>query len=138
MARKAERAVERAESVPGRPTPPDRADGERETGENSFPDSIVSREHDGKSTASLSVRGPVSYSELRRHLRGHLDAVCDSRAPLVVTRHNREPVVMLALSEYESLQETLHLLRDLANAGHLLKSIAEAEADRFFEPPLDE
>jgi prevent-host-death family protein len=100
--------------------------------------SLVERETDSRSAWPLSGRGHVSYSELRQHLKEHLDAVCDSRAPLVVTRRNRESVVMLALSEYESLQETLHLLRSPANAEHLLESIAEAEADRFYEPSLDE
>src|SRR3954462_13056081 len=76
---------------------------------------LVEKEVDDGSAWRSSRQGHVSYSELRRHLREHLDAVCDSRAPLVVTRRNREAVVMLALSEYESLQETLHLLRDPAN-----------------------
>ncbi|HUZ71365.1 MAG TPA: type II toxin-antitoxin system Phd/YefM family antitoxin [Stellaceae bacterium] len=30
----------------------------------------------------------VSYTELRRNLKKHFDAVCRSRAPLVVTRQN--------------------------------------------------
>jgi len=28
----------------------------------------------------------VSYTELRQNLKKHMDGVCDSRAPLVVTR----------------------------------------------------
>ena len=60
--------------------------------------------------------GYVSYTELRQNLKRHLDSVCDSRAPLVVTRQNGEAVVMMSLAEYESLEETLHLLRDPANA----------------------
>src|SRR5487761_1729663 len=65
----------------------------------------------------------VSYTELRQNLKKHMDSVCQSRAPLVVTRQNGEAVVMLSLSEYESLEETLHLLRDPANAERLLHSI---------------
>lgn len=77
--------------------------------------------------------GYVSYTELRQNLKKHLDSVCDSRAPLVVTRQNGEAVVMISLAEYESLEETLHLLRDPANAERLLQSIAEAEAARLVE-----
>ena len=80
----------------------------------------------------------VSYTELRQNLKKHLDKVCDDRAPLVVTRRNAEPVVVLALSEYESLEETLHLLSDPANAEHLRKSIAQAEAGEFVEFHRDE
>lgn len=132
--------AKRAGSPPEVPMSPATANPGRHGGGGSSSDSVASGERDGGSAAPSSGPGPgpISYSELRRHLKEHLDAVCDSRAPLVVTRRNREPVVVLALSEYESLQETLHLLCDPANARHLLGSIAEAEADRFFEPSLDE
>jgi antitoxin YefM len=81
----------------------------------------------------------VSYTDLRQNLKKHLDKVCDDRAPLVVTRRNGEAVVMLALSEYESLEETLHLLGDPANAEHLRRSMAQAEAGEFieFDPEQD-
>ena len=70
--------------------------------------------------------GHVPYTELRRNLKKHLDSVCESRAPLVVTRQNGEPVVVLSLAEYESLEEALHLIRDPINAERLLRSIEEA------------
>jgi antitoxin YefM len=72
--------------------------------------------------------GPVSYTDLRQNLVKYMDEVCDSRAPLVVTRQNARPVVMLSLEEYESIAETLHLLRSPANADRLLRSIASADA----------
>jgi len=80
----------------------------------------------------------VSYTELRQNLKKHLDKVCDDRAPLVVTRRNGEPVIMLALGEYESLEETLHLLSDPANAEHLRKSIADANAGKLVRHDLIE
>jgi antitoxin YefM len=70
----------------------------------------------------------VSYTELRQNLKKHMDDVCQNRAPLMVTRQSGEPVVMLSLAEYESLEETLHLLRDPANASRLLRAIKDAEA----------
>ncbi|HZU90921.1 MAG TPA: type II toxin-antitoxin system prevent-host-death family antitoxin [Stellaceae bacterium] len=82
--------------------------------------------------------GYVSYTELRQNLKRYLDGVCESRAPLVVTRQNGEPVVMLSLKEYESLEETLHLLRDPANAERLLRSIEQAEEGGLVEHDLDE
>jgi antitoxin YefM len=45
--------------------------------------------------------GYVSYTELRQNLKKHLDAVCRSRAPLVVTRQKGGSVVVLSLEEYE-------------------------------------
>ena len=82
--------------------------------------------------------GHVSYTELRQNLKKHLDSVCESRAPLVVTRQSGEPVVVLSLTEYESLEEALHLLRDPANAKRLLRSIAEAEEGKLVEHNPDE
>ena len=73
----------------------------------------------------------VSYTELRQNLKKHLDKVCDDRAPLVVTRRSGEAVVVMALGEYESIEETLHLLSEPANAEHLRRSIADANAGKL-------
>jgi antitoxin YefM len=73
----------------------------------------------------------VSYTELRQNLKKHLDKVCDDRAPLVVTRRKAQPVVVLALADYESIEETLYLLSNPANAEHLRKSIVEADAGKL-------
>ena len=75
----------------------------------------------------------VSYTELRTHLAKYMDEVCDSRAPLYVTRQNARAVVMLSADEYEGMMETLHLLRNPANAARLLNSISEADAGRLTE-----
>ena len=80
----------------------------------------------------------VSYSELRQTLKARMDKVCADQAPLLVTRQNGEPVVMMSLAEYESLEETLHLLSDPANAERLLQSIADADAGRLVEHDLQE
>jgi antitoxin YefM len=80
----------------------------------------------------------VSYTELRAHLAQYLDEVCDSRAPLQITRQNARTVVMMSEEEYEGLMETLHLLRSPANAVRLLRSIAEADAGKLTEHEIIE
>ena len=80
----------------------------------------------------------VSYSELRAKLKAHMDKVCADHAPLLVTRQGGEPVVMMSLAEYDSLEETLHLLADPANAERLLNSLAQAEAGQLVEHKLVE
>jgi antitoxin YefM len=82
--------------------------------------------------------GYVSYAELRQHLAKFMDEVCDSGAPLVITRQNARPVVMLSLEEFESIEETLHLLRSPANAARLLQSIEDADAGRLVEHNISE
>jgi antitoxin YefM len=78
----------------------------------------------------------VSYSELRQNLKARMDQVCDDHAPLLVTRQNGEPVVMMSLAEYEGLAETLHLLASPVNAERLLNAIKEADAGRLVEHEL--
>ncbi len=77
--------------------------------------------------------GHVSYTELRSKLATYMDEVCDSRAPLLVTRQNARSVVLMAEDEYEALMETLHLLRSPANAERLLRSLSEADAGQMVE-----
>ncbi len=62
-----------------------------------------------------------------------MDEVCDSRAPLHITRENGRTVVMMSEEEYEGMLETLHLLRSPANAARLLRSIEEADARKLTE-----
>ena len=75
----------------------------------------------------------VTYSQLRQRLAAVMDQVCDSGAPVIVTRQNARPVVMLSLEEYESMAETLHLLRSPRNAERLARAIAQAEAGELVE-----
>jgi antitoxin YefM len=65
----------------------------------------------------------LSYSESRAHYAATLDAVIDDREEIVITRAGHEPVVMVALEDYESLKETAYLLRSPANARRLIESI---------------
>ncbi len=78
----------------------------------------------------------VSYTELRSNLAKYMDEVCDSRAPLLVTRQNARGVVMISEDEFEGMMETLHLLRNPANAARLLRSIEEADVGALSEHAL--
>ena len=80
----------------------------------------------------------VNFTEFRQNLASHMDAVCDSRAALVVTRQKGPSVVVMSEEEYEGMQETIHLLRSPKNAEHLLKSIAALDAGKGAERDLSE
>jgi len=69
----------------------------------------------------------LRYSEFRAHCAETLDAVVDDREEVIITRAGREPVVIVALSEYESLKESAYLLRSPENARRLLASIDRLE-----------
>jgi antitoxin YefM len=80
----------------------------------------------------------VSYSQLRNDLASYMDAVCDDRAPLVVTRQNAHSAVLMSEEDYEGLMETVHLLKSRANAARLLISIGEADQGKLTERELIE
>lgn len=80
--------------------------------------------------------GHVTYTELRQHLARYMDEVNDNRAPLVVTRQGGKGVVMLSEDEFESWQETVHLLASPKNAERLLRAVASAEAGEAVERDL--
>ena len=69
----------------------------------------------------------ITYTAARENLASTIDRVCEDNAPVLITRNRDQAVVMLSLSEYESLQETAHLLRSPANVKQLLKSIESLE-----------
>jgi len=80
----------------------------------------------------------VSCTEFRAQLATHLDQVERDRTELVITRQNRADMVVMPLSELESLRETMHLLSTPANARRLLDSIAELDAGAETERGLIE
>ena len=70
----------------------------------------------------------ISFSESRKHYAETLDAVLNDREEVVVTRAGRDPVVILALDEYESLKETAYLLQSPVDAALILQGIAQLES----------
>jgi len=56
-----------------------------------------------------------------------MDQVFITRSPLFVTRTKGDDIVVMAKSEYESLNETLYLLGSKKNSERLAKGIEEFE-----------
>jgi len=71
----------------------------------------------------------LSYTDTRANLTAVMDLVTEDRAPVMITRRRGEGVVMVSASEWAAIEETLHLLQSPNNAGRLLESIAELDAD---------
>lgn len=80
----------------------------------------------------------MTYSESRANYAQTLDTVVDDREEVVITRSGHEPVVMVALDDYESLKETAYLLRSPDNARRLLAAIDRLEHGGGVEHDLAE
>ena len=80
----------------------------------------------------------ISYTSARENLASTMEKVCMDHAPIIITRKNESPVVMMSLEDYQAMEETTYLLRSPANARQLLESIAELEAGKGIERDLIE
>jgi len=65
-----------------------------------------------------------------------MQMVCDDRAPVIITGEKNQSVVMMALEEYEALEETAHLMSSPANAKRLMDSIKDLKKGRGNEQQL--
>ena len=72
----------------------------------------------------------LTYSEARAGLKAVMDDVCTDSSPTVITRQSGEPVVMLSLADFNSIEETLYLLGSPKNASRLLESFEQLKAGK--------
>ena len=70
----------------------------------------------------------VTYSDARANLKGVMDRVVEDRTQVVITRKKAEAVVMVSLSDWNAMEETMHLLSTPANAARLHESVRQFDA----------
>lgn len=70
----------------------------------------------------------MSYTAFRTQLAGTLDKVNDDHKPILVTRQNGKPAVVMSLEDFQAYEETAYLMASPKNAARLNQAIAEAEA----------
>lgn len=78
----------------------------------------------------------VSFTEARNGLKAVLDQVVSDADCTVITRRDSEDAVVMSLDFYNSLMETVHLLRSPANAEHLRNSIEQYRQGKVQEKDL--
>jgi len=78
----------------------------------------------------------VSFTEARNNLKSVLNCVIDDADCTVITRRDTEDAVVMSLDYYNSLMETVYLLKSPANAEHLGKSIEQFRQGKVQEKDL--
>lgn len=78
----------------------------------------------------------VSFSEARTNLKAVLDRVVEDTDYTIITRRDAEDAVVMSLEFFNSLLETVHLLKSPANAAHLERSIAQFKQGKVVERNL--
>ncbi|MCK5199218.1 MAG: type II toxin-antitoxin system prevent-host-death family antitoxin [Spirochaetales bacterium] len=78
----------------------------------------------------------VSFSLARNNLKSVLDEVVNDFTTTIITRRNSEDAVIMSLESYNSIMETMHLLKSPANVKHLEESIEQLESGQTVERDL--
>ncbi|ESA32969.1 prevent-host-death protein [Leptolyngbya sp. Heron Island J] len=78
----------------------------------------------------------VTFSEARNKLKTILDQVTNDMDYTIITRRDAEDAVVMSLEYFNSLLETVHLLKSPANAAHLERSIAQYKQGQVTEKDL--
>lgn len=78
----------------------------------------------------------VSFSEARENFKAVLDRVAADADMTLITRRHAQGAVVMSLDTYNSLMETVHLLRSPANAAHLQRSLEQADRGELLQHPL--
>jgi antitoxin YefM len=80
----------------------------------------------------------VNYTEFRNNLAENLNMVNENSEIVVVSRSKGKTVVVMSLEEFNSMQETLHLLSSKTNQKRLDASIEEMRSGKSSKHELIE
>ncbi len=78
----------------------------------------------------------VNFSEARNGLKSLIDQIVDDADYTVIARRDAPDAVVMSLDTFNSLMETVHLLKSPANAAHLERSIAQYRNGKTTERDL--
>ena len=78
----------------------------------------------------------VTFTEARNQLKSVLDGVANDANIAIITRRDASDAVVMSLHYYNSLLETMHLLKTPANAAHLAESNRQLRSGEIAERDL--
>lgn len=78
----------------------------------------------------------VNFSEARNSLKSVIDQVIDDADYTVIARRDAPDAVVMSLETFNSLMETVHLLKSPANTAHLARSIEQYRQGKVSERAL--
>lgn len=72
----------------------------------------------------------LSYTTFRQNLASVLDKVNVDHVPIMITRQNGEPAIVMSVEDFKSYEETAYLMASPKNAKRLNDAISEIEAGK--------
>lgn len=67
----------------------------------------------------------LSYTAFRNQLAKVLDQVNEDHAPILITRQNGKPAVVVSLEEFQSYEETAYLMASPKNRQRLDEAVTQ-------------
>ncbi len=80
----------------------------------------------------------VNFSEARSGLKSVIDQVVADSDYTVISRRDAPDAVLMSLDTFNSLLETVHLLKSPANAAHLARSTEQYRAGQLRQQDLED
>jgi len=80
----------------------------------------------------------IPFSDARANLKQVIDNVVNDFDVTLITRRDAPNAVVMSQEHYDSLMETVYLLRSPANVAHLERSITQLRAGKVKSRKLDE
>jgi antitoxin YefM len=77
------------------------------------------------STSIGAVMKVINFSDARNQFKQVIDQVVADCDVTIISRRDAEDAVVMSLDTYNSIMETVHLLRTPANLKHLEKSLTQ-------------
>lgn len=80
----------------------------------------------------------MSYTAFRNDLASVLDKVNDDHKPVLITRQNGKPAVVISLEYFQAYEETAYLMASPKNAARLNDAINQVAAGKAMQRGLIE
>lgn len=78
----------------------------------------------------------ATYTQVRKNFANIMNRVCDDHDPIIITRQNARPVVMVSLEDYNAIEETFYLFRSPKNAARLSKAFQDLGNKKYMPKDL--
>lgn len=78
-----------------------------------------------------------NYTDFRRNLKRHLDAVITDSEPLIINRGDNSAVVVISLEEYDSIMETEYITASPETVADIERSRNEIKEGKGVEVYID-
>ncbi len=78
----------------------------------------------------------ITYTKARQNFTATMNKICEDHTPIIITRQNEAPVVMMSLADYNAIEETIYLTKSPSNAMRLRKAMIALEEKNFIKKDL--